>query len=31
MGNFLRLSKAWGGYNPQGKPAARPEPLPADP
>ena len=26
MGNFLRLAKARGGYNPQGKPAAPPEP-----
>jgi GMP synthase-like glutamine amidotransferase len=22
MGNFLRLAKTWGGYNPQGQPAA---------
>lgn len=26
MGNFLRLAKAWGGYNPEGKPVAPPEP-----
>jgi hypothetical protein len=29
MGNFLRLAKAWGGYNPDGKPVQAPEPHPA--
>jgi hypothetical protein len=27
MGNFLALAKEWGGYNPNGKPIPRPEPL----
>jgi hypothetical protein len=26
MGNFLRLAKDWGGYNPEGKPVAEPKP-----
>jgi hypothetical protein len=26
MGNFLRLAKDWGGYNPDGKPIAEPKP-----
>jgi hypothetical protein len=26
MGNFLRLAKEWGGYNPDGKPVAEPKP-----
>jgi GMP synthase-like glutamine amidotransferase len=29
MGNFLGLAKAWGGYNPRGKPVPRPEPRSA--
>jgi hypothetical protein len=29
MGNFLRLAKEWGGYNPDGKPVAEPKPRAA--
>jgi hypothetical protein len=27
MGNFLRLAREWGGYNPDGKPVAEPKPF----
>jgi hypothetical protein len=27
MGNFLRLAREWGGYNPEGKPVAEPKPF----
>jgi hypothetical protein len=27
MGNFLRLARDWGGYNPRGKPVPLPEPI----
>ena len=27
MANFLQLAKEWGGYNPNAKPVARPEPF----
>jgi GMP synthase-like glutamine amidotransferase len=27
MGNFLRLARQWGGYNPRGKPVPAPQPL----
>jgi hypothetical protein len=30
MGNFLRLAKAWGGYNPRGNRVTPPEPLRVD-
>jgi hypothetical protein len=30
MSNFLRLAKAWGGYNPHGQDVPPPDPLPPD-
>jgi len=30
MGNFLRLAKSWGGYNPRGEPVKEPEALPME-